>query len=403
MSPGSRTVVTGIGLVAANGIGLEEHWAATLAGRTGIRPITLFDPSPYPVRLAGEISGFDPLDHLARSLVVQTDRGTQFGLVAAEMALSDARLDPAAENEYDMAVITASASGGADFGQREIQNLWSGGPRTVGPFQSIAWFYAATTGQISIRHRMRGACGVVAAEQAGGLETVAQGHRLVDTGDAQLVLVGGAESSICPYVLVAGLTTGQLGRPEEVAGAYAPFGPGSTGYVPGEGGAILLLEDERHADARGATHRYGRIAGYAATFDPGGRAAPTLRRAIERSLETAGLTPADVDLVYADAIGVPDLDAVESAVLAEVFGPYGVPVAAPKALVGRLAAGGSALDTAAALLSIRDGVIPGGAPEPAGHHRLDLVTVTREAPVRTVVVLARGHGGFNASLVVTAA
>lgn len=400
---GGRTVVTGIGLIAANGFGREEHWAATLAGRTGIGPITLFDPEPYPVRLAGEISGFDPVDHLARSLVVQTDRGTQFGLVAAGMALADAELDPAAEDEYGMAVITASASGGAEFGQREIQNLWGRGPRTVGPYQSIAWFYAATTGQISIRHGMRGACGVVSAEQAGGLETLAQGRRLVDTGDARVALVGGAESSICPYVLVAELTTGRLGRPTRPAGAYTPFGPTSTGYVPGEGGAMLVLEDERHADARGAPHRYGQVAGYAATFDPGGRAYPTLRRAVERSLALAGLAPADVDVVFADAIGVPELDAVEAAVLADVFGPRGVPVAVPKALFGRLAAGGSALDTAAALLCIRDGVIPGGAVEPAEQYPLDLVTATRVADVRTAVVLARGHGGFNASLVVTAA
>jgi act minimal PKS chain-length factor (CLF/KS beta) len=399
----SSAVVTGIGVVAPNGFGVQEHWDATLAGRSGIGAATRFDTSGYPVGLAGEVSGFTPTGHLPGSLVVQTDRGTQLGLVAAEMALADAELDPAAVGEFDMAVVTASACGGVEFGQREIENLWSKGPRTVGPFQSIAWFYAATTGQISIRHGMRGACGVVAAEQAGGLETFAQGRRLIDRADARVVVAGGTESSLSPYGLVAQLTTDQVSRVAQADRAYLPFDEDASGYVPAEGGAMLIVEESAHADGRGAPHRYGRIAGYAATFDPGGRARPTLRRAIERALESAGLTPSTVDVVFADAAGVPEQDAVEAAVLAEVFGPHGVPVAVPKGLVGRLHAGGAALDVVAALLAIRDGVLPpGGATRPAAYHRIDLVTEPRELPVRTALVVARGYGGFNAALVVTA-
>lgn len=400
----SRAVVTGIGAVTPNGFGYREHWAATLAGQSGIAPITRFDASGYPARLAGEIKDFDAVDHLPRGLVVQTDRGTQIGLVAAEMALADAELDPSAIGEFDVGVITASACGGAEFGQHEIENLWSRGPRTVGPFQSIAWFYAATTGQVSIRHGMRGACGVVAAEQAGGLEAVAQGRRLIDRDDAKVMIVGGTESSVCPYGLVAQLTTDQVSRHPDPARAYLPFDADAAGYVPAEGGALLVVEDEEHADARGAPHRYGRIAGYAATFDPGGKAHRTLRRAIERALEAAGIGPGDVDVVFADAVAVPELDAVETAVLAEVFGPNGVPVAAPKGLVGRLHAGGAALDVVAALLSIRDGVLPPcGASRPAAHHQIDLVTKTRNVRVDTALVVARGYGGFNAAMVVTAA
>jgi act minimal PKS chain-length factor (CLF/KS beta) len=400
----SRAVITGIGAVAPNGFGVEDHWQATLAGRTGIGPVTRFDIGGYPSTLAGEIADFDPVEHLPRTIVVQTDRGTQLGLVAAEMALADATLDPNEVDEFDIAVITASACGGAEFGQREIEKLWSKGPRFVGPFQSIAWFYAATTGQISIRHGMRGACGVVAAEQAGSLEAIAQGRRLLDQDDARAVVVGGTESSICPYGLVAQLTTGQISLATDPATGYQPFGEQAGGYVPGEGGGMLIIEDSEHAQARGAQHEYGVISGYAATFDPGGRARPTLQRSIEQAVRQAGLTPADIDVVFADAVGVPELDLIEASVLAQVFGHRAVPVSAPKSLIGRLHAGGAVLDVIAALLSIRDSVVPpsGSAPAAARHH-LDLATEARSMKVTNALVIARGYGGFNSSMVVSAA
>jgi act minimal PKS chain-length factor (CLF/KS beta) len=168
----SAAVITGIGVIAPNGIGLPEYWAAVLSGRSGIGPISRFDPSPYPVRLAGQVAGFDPTAVIPPRLIVQTDSWTHMGLHAAALALADAAADPGALAEYDMAVVTASSSGGTEFGQREIEKLWRHGPGHVGVYQSIAWFYAATTGQISIRHGMRGPSGVMAAEQAGGLDAI---------------------------------------------------------------------------------------------------------------------------------------------------------------------------------------------------------------------------------------
>jgi act minimal PKS chain-length factor (CLF/KS beta) len=396
-------IVTGIGAVASNGLTIEEHWAATLAGHSGIDRITRFDPTNYPVTLGGQVRDFTAADHIPGGLIVQTDHWTHLGLFVAERALSDAGVDPTALDEYEMAVVTASSSGGTEFGQREIEALWQRGPRHVGPFQSIAWFYAATTGQISIRHGMRGPCGVIATEQAGGLDAVAQARRLL-RDDARLVVAGGTDASLCPYGLVAQLSSGRLSHCDDPARAYLPFHGEASGYVPGEGGAIVIVEDAEHARRRGAPKRYGQIAGYAATFDPGGRAHDTLCRAVRGALDDARVRPEDVDVVFADAVAVPELDTVEAAVLAEVFGPHGVPVSAPKSLVGRLHAGGSALDLAAALLSIRDGVIPPtGGPAPAARYQLDLVTEAREARLRTALVVARGYGGFNASLVVQAA
>ncbi|MDQ0762626.1 ketosynthase chain-length factor [Streptomyces canus] len=401
-------VVTGLGIVAPNGVGVDEYWRNTLAGVSGIGPISRFDGSAYPTSLAGEVTGFEPLAHLPRRLVVQTDRWTQFALVAAETALSDASalpLDETGLGEYDMAVVTASSSGGNEFGQGELGRLWRLGPDHVTTFQSIAWFYAATTGQLSIRHGMRGPCGVVVSEQAGGLDAIGQALRVIRDG-TKLALTGGTEAPLSPYALVCLQTSKLLSTATDPTRAYVPFDIDAAGFVPGEGGAILVVEDEDSARARPGVFLYGRVVGYAATFDPppGSGRPPALRRAAELALARAGCEPGDIDVVFADAAGVPEADRAEAEAIAGLFGEHGVPVTAPKTMTGRLFAGGGSLDAATALLALRDGVIPPTAGvDPAAAYRLDLVVGTpREAPLRTALVLARGFGGFNSALVLQA-
>jgi len=400
-----NAVFTGIGVTAPNGLGTEAYWTATLEGRSGIGPISRFDPSGYPVCLAGEVGDFTAAEHVPSRLIPQTDNWTHLGLTAAAWALDDAGADPAEFPEFDMAVLTASSSGGTEFGQREIERLWSKGSQWVGAYQSIAWFYAATTGQISIRHGMRGACGVICAEQAGALEAAGQARQLIQHG-TQLVVTGGTDASLCPYGVTAQYSNGRLSESDDPRRAYVPFDTRACGYVPGEGGAMLVVESADEARARSAPRIYGAIAGFAATFDPrpdSGRE-PTLRRAMELALADADLPASAIDVVFADAAGVPELDRLEAAAISAVFGPGGVPVTAPKTMTGRLNAGGAALDLASALLAIRDGVIPPtvGVAELAPDCDIDLVRdAPREAPVGAAMVVARGYGGFNAATVVT--
>lgn len=400
-------VVTGIGVTAPNGLGTEEYWTATLAGRNGIRPISRFDPVSYPFQVAGEICDFTVAEHVPHRLIPQTDDWTHLALTAAEWALRDAEIDPATFPEYEMAVVTASSSGGTEFGQHEIERLWSNGPRWVGAYQSIAWFYAATTGQISIRHGLRGPCGVICAEQAGALEAAGQACQLIQQG-TRLVVTGGTDASLCPYGMVSQFSNGRLSTSGDPDRAYLPFDVRAAGYVPGEGGAMLVVEDAASARDRSAPRVYGQIAGHAATFDPrpGTGREPGLRRAMALALADAGLTSDDIDVVFADAAGVPELDRLEADAIRAVFGPRGVPVTAPKTMTGRLNGGGAALDIACALLAIRDGVIPptAGVTDLAPGCDIDLVSQSpREARVRAALVAARGYGGFNTSLVVTAA
>ncbi|MEU5961035.1 ketosynthase chain-length factor [Micromonospora parva] len=398
------TVVTGVGVAAPNGLGRDAFWAATVAGVGGIGPISRFDPSDYPAQLAGEVPGYEAAEHIPSRLMAQTDHMTRLSLTAAQWALADASVDPSALPEFGMGVVTASASGGFEFGHRELEKLWSKGSEHVSAYQSFAWFYAVNTGQISIRHGMRGPTGVLVTEQAGGLDAVAQARRQVRKG-VQLVMTGGVDASLCPWGWTAQLANGLLSTGRDPATAFLPFDANASGYVPGEGGAILVLEDADAAARRGAAV-YGVIAGYGATFDPrpGSGRPPGLRRAAEMAVSDAGLTPADIDVVFADGAGVAELDRVEAEAISAVFGPRGVPVTAPKTMTGRLYSGGAALDLVSALLSIRHGVIPPttNIRQPAEGLRLDLVRdVARETPVRAALVLARGYGGFNAAMVVT--
>lgn len=405
-------VVTGLGVVAPTGLGAEAHWAAVLAGKTAIGRISRFDPSTYPVRLAGEVPDFVAKEQVPSRLIQQTDRWTHLGLAAAEAAIADADVTPSELPEYELAVVTASSSGGTEFGQKEMESLYQHSPDWVGAYQSIAWFYAATTGQVSIRHGLRGPCGVICSEQAGGLDAIGQARRLI-RGGSRLVVTGGTDASLCPYGLTAQLSTGLLSTVQDPARAYLPFDSEASGYLPGEGGAMLLVESAEAAEARGAQQIYGRILGYAAGFDPppryaggtptpGSERPPALRRTIAAALADAELEPGAVDVVFADASGVRDEDLAEAEALTAVFGSRGVPVTAPKTLTGRLYGGGAALDVATALLALRDQVVPHtvGPTAPAPGIEIDLVLgEPRRQELRTALVVARGHGGFNAALV----
>ncbi|MEV6673556.1 ketosynthase chain-length factor [Streptomyces sp. NPDC051162] len=399
------TVITGIAVVAPNGLGAEPYWKALLAGGNGIAELSRFDASRYASKLAGEVRGFDAKEHLPGRLLPQTDVSTRYGLVAADWALADAGVDAGTLTDYDKGVVTSNSQGGFEFTHREFQKLWSQGPEFVSVYESFAWFYAVNTGQISIRNTMRGPGAALVGEQAGGLDALGHARRTVRSG-TKLVLSGGIDSAFDPWGWASQLSSGRVSTVADPRRAFLPFDADASGYVPGEGGAMLVLEDAVSARERGAGHVYGELAGYASTFDPkpGSGRPPGLRRAAELALADAGLEPGDIDVVFADASGVPELDRDEAAAIRGIFGAGGVPVTAPKSLTGRMYAGGGPADVVAALLAFRDQVIPHTAhvtrvPEEYG---LDVVRdAPRDVPVKAALVLARGRWGFNSAVVVT--
>jgi act minimal PKS chain-length factor (CLF/KS beta) len=399
-------VITGIGIVAPNGASTADYWAAVGQGVTGIGPITRFATDSYRCQLAGEVGDFDPeRTSIPRRLVAQTDRVAQFGLATAAAALADSGHDGAVSPPR-FGVITSTASGGNQFGQQEIQKLWSAGPRSVGPYQSIAWFYAAITGQVSIRHGLKGHCGVLATEGAGGLDAIGHGRRLLRRGAADALLAGGAEAPISPFALACHSRSGQLSGGRRAEECYLPYGRHADGYVPGEGAAMLTLERQATAGERQAARVYAEVAGYCATHegscgDPDPSGAP-LSRAIRGALADAGITSSEVDVIFADGSAVPHRDRAEAAALHAVFGDeIPCPVTVPKTMTGRMLAAGAAVDVATAALALSHQLIPPTVlpGDYDSDDRLPLVRTATPAAITHALIVARGHGGFNAAVV----
>jgi minimal PKS chain-length factor (CLF/KS beta) len=246
---------------------------------------------------------------------------------------------------------------------------------------------------------------VLVSGYAGGLDSLGAARRTIRRGQPA-VLAGGTEGPIAPYALAAQITSGRMTTSRDPRTGYQPFDANAGGYVTGEGGAILMVEDADAAAERAAPHVYGEIAGYAATHDGYHHADPApdsrqLARAMRRALADAGVRPDEIGFIVADGAGTPALDALEAAAIADVFGERTahVPVTAPHGLLGRLGAG-SAVNVVTALLALRDGVIPavGNLIRP-GDYGLDLVREPRAHRAGAVLVNARGYGGFNSSIV----
>ncbi|MEU3277424.1 ketosynthase chain-length factor [Streptomyces antibioticus] len=402
---GRRAAVTGIGVIAPNGAGTETFWKSTKEGISVLDRVTREGCEDLPLRVAGEVRDFDAPAAVEERYLVQTDRFTHFAMAAADFAMEDARFGrPEVDAApFSVGVITAAGSGGGEFGQRELQQLWGKGSRFVGPYQSIAWFYAASTGQISIRRGLKGPCGVVAADEAGGLDALAHAARAVRRG-TEVIVAGSTEAPLAPYSVVCQLGYDELSTVEDPTRAYRPFTGAACGFVPAEGGAMLVVEGEDTARERGAPVR-AFLAGHAATFTGASRweeSREGLAQAIRGALAEADCAPEEIDVVFADALGVPAADRAEALAITDVLGAHGrrVPVTAPKTGIGRGYGAAPVLDTAAAVLAMEDGVVP---PTPNVFdicHDLDLVIGrARPAEARTALILSRGLMGSNAALV----
>ncbi|MDX5569951.1 ketosynthase chain-length factor [Streptomyces sp. ID05-04B] len=400
-----RAAVTGIGVVAPNGANTETFWKSTKEGVGVLERVTREGCEHLPLRVAGQVRDFDPSAAIEERFLVQTDRFTHFAMAAADLALDDAGLGRPETDAapYSVGVVTAAGSGGGEFGQRELQRLWSKGSRYVGPYQSIAWFYAASTGQVSIRRGFKGPCSVVAADEAGGLDALAHAARAVRRG-TDAIVAGATEAPIAPYSMVCQLGYEELSTVDDPTRAYRPFTSAACGFVPAEGGAMVVVEAAETARARGARVR-AFLAGHAATFTGASRweeSRQGLAEAIRGALEEAQCAPQEIDVVFADALGVPAADRAEALAIVDALGPHGarVPVTAPKTGIGRGYCAAPLMDTAAAMLAMEHGLIP---PTPNVFdicHDLDLVTGrARTAQVRTALVLSRGLMGSNSALV----
>ena len=311
-----RAVITGVGVIAPNGNTTDAWWKATQKGDSGIDRITHFDPDRYDTQLAGEVDGFNADDYIEKRLQVQTDRWTHMALAAAQLAFDDAAssrrprpLDPDGDHGLELGRQRVRAEGdpGA-LGQGPGLRRRLPVDRLVRRHHRPDLDQARDEGALLGGRRGRG---------HGRLEALQHSRRIIRRG-IQFAVSGGLEAPIGPYALTCQMRNGYLSREEDPADAYRPFDKRANGYVPGEGGAILFLETPEGASERGVPQVYAEIAGYGATNDAYhyGKPAPDGKqyaRAMKVALEDAGVKAEDVDVVFADGIGVPEWDAIEAA------------------------------------------------------------------------------------------
>ncbi|MGW2916876.1 beta-ketoacyl-[acyl-carrier-protein] synthase family protein [Streptomyces angustmyceticus] len=407
-----RVVVTGCGVVSPVGNTTADFWDALLAGRSGVGPVTRFDTSGLPVRIGGEVTGFDWSGCLTPQEARRSDSFTQYAVVAATEALRDAGLEPpAGVDPYRFAAVIGSGYGAASAIQQQYDVLKGQGPRRVSPYHSVLTAIDHPASLLSIKYGIGGPSCAVSAACATGAVAIGEAAELIRHGRADLVLAGGADDSLTAVDLAGTANAQALSRRnDDPEGASRPFDRDRDGFVMATGAAVLTLEEAGHAERRGATV-LAEVAGYAATTDAHHATAPDPTgagavRAMRGALADAGRTPEDVGQISAHGTGTVLNDRIEAAALREVLGPDHLsrtPVTAVKSMTGHMLGASGAAEAVAAVLSLRDRRIPPirncDHPEEPG---LDLVVKgARDWDGDVVLSNSFGFGGHNAVLVLT--
>jgi 3-oxoacyl-[acyl-carrier-protein] synthase II len=410
-------VITGIGAVTPLGLDVPESWRRLLAGESGVRQITAFDASDLPVRIAAEVPGFDGEQVMGTKRYRRSARFSQLAVAAAREAFADAGLRPGAgiESVADherVGVIVNTAVAGLPESQANVEALLDQGVRGVSPYYVHEMIPNMPACEVAIDLRLHGPVTSSALACASGNAALLEARRLILAGEADVVLAGGTDAGICP-VMFAGLANmGALSdRNDEPAQASRPFSADRNGFVYGEGAVVFVIESAAHARARGA-RTYAEVAGGALTSDgfhishpdPTGRQP---RRAMRLALQRTGIAPAEVDYIAAHGTATRINDAVETAVIRDVFGAAAddVLVSSVKSMVGHMIGAAGAVSAMACVLGMRDGILPPTinleTPDPACD--LDYIpNVAREATVTTALVNAFGFGGQNCVVVLRA-
>jgi 3-oxoacyl-[acyl-carrier-protein] synthase II len=408
----NEVVITGMGAITPVGNTAPDSWEALVAGRSGIGPITHFDASGFPTRIAGEVLGFDPEAHLGKKKTRRTARFSQLAIVAAREAVADAGLTIDEENAGTIGVIVNSAVAGVPETQQAVDALRDGGIPDVSPYYVASTILNMPACEVAMDLGVHGPVTASALACASGNAALLEARRLIVAGEAEVVIAGGTDAGFA-QVMLAGLSNmGAVSRNnDDPEHASRPFDADRDGFVFGEGAVLLVVESAEHARKRDA-RVYGTLAGGVLTCDafhmsapePTGRYAAT---AIRTALERTGTAPEDVDYICAHGTATRINDRLETRAIHEVFGEHAtrVPVSSPKSMVGHLIGATGALSAMVCLLGMRDGVVPPttnlDTPDPECD--LDYVpNVAREVPVRTAIANAFGFGGQNCVIVLRA-
>jgi 3-oxoacyl-[acyl-carrier-protein] synthase II len=405
-----RAVVTGLGVVSPVGNDVATFWAALVAGESGVGPITAYDASEQEVRIAAEVKGFDPQQLLGRKEAKRTDRFTQFALVAAEQAVSDAALDFQGHGDNGRtSVFLGTGIGGLLTLLGNMDVLRERGPRRVSALMVPMMMPNAAAGEIAIRYGLHGLSIALASACASGTNAIGEAALRIRRGADDVVICGGSEAVLHPLALAAFANMGALSRRNDAPErACRPFDAGRDGFVAGEGAGVLILEDLEHARNRGA-RIYAEVAGYGASCDAFHITAPDENGkgailAMSAALADAGMHPSEIDYINAHGTSTELNDRMETIAIHQVFGEHAgrVAVSSTKSMSGHLLGAAGAIEAVACAKSLETGIVHPTINYESPDPDCDLDYVphrARESHPRTALSNSFGFGGHNAALV----
>lgn len=405
----NRVVITGLGVISPIGIGKENFWSALIAGKSGIGRITRFDPAEHPCKIAGEVNDFNPDDFIDKKESKRMDRYTQLAVAAAHLAVDDAALDLDAVDRNRVGVFIGAGIGGMDTLHNQYQRLFEKGPTRISPFFIPMMIANMAAGQVAIDFKIHGPSSCIVTACASGTDCIGDALRVVQRGDADIMIAGGAEAAISPAG-VAGFATMKalcFDHNDDPEHASRPFDKNRSGFVMGEGAGLVILENLEHAQQRGA-HIYAELSGYARVADAYHITSPAPHgefqgMCMQRALDDANLTPELIDYINAHGTSTHLNDACETEAIKTVFGDhaYKLAVSSIKSMTGHLLGAAGGIECIATALTIERGIIPPTINYETQDEGLDLDYVpnkAREAKVDKALSNSFGFGGQNACI-----
>jgi len=403
-----RVVVSGVGLVSALGLDANDSWKALLEGISGIGPITKFDASDFPSRIAGEVKGLDPLDYVDQKSVRKIDKFILYAIAAADEAVFNSGLQIGPENSHRVGVYIGSGIGGFETIEREHTKFVTKGPRRISPFFIPASIINLAAGHVSIRLGATGPNCATCTACAAGAHALGDSFKMIQRGTADVMVAGGSEAAITPmgiggFSAMKALST----RNDEPERASRPFDRDRDGFVVGEGSGILVLEELQHARERGA-QILAEVVGYGMSGDAHHITLPPeegtgAALAMKGALDDAGIRPDEIQYINAHGTSTPPNDRIETLAIRRVFGDYAdsVAVSSTKSMTGHLLGAAGGLEGVVTVLAVRDQVMPPtiNLENPDPDCDLDYVAnQARSAEIRYALSNSFGFGGTNVSL-----
>jgi 3-oxoacyl-[acyl-carrier-protein] synthase II len=409
-----RVVITGIGVVSPVGNDLASFWESLKAGRSGIGRIGVFDTEKFDCKIAGEVRGYDATPYYKTPKDVRrTDRYTQLAMGAAKMSLDDSGLDLASTDLDRAGVMIGSGVGGLATMETQVGQMLTKGPDRTSPFMIPMMISNMASGFISMEYGLRGPNMAIVTACATANHCMGEAWRIIKFGDADVMLTGGSEACIVPVGIAGFAAMRALSvRNDEPERASRPFDKDRDGFVMGEGAGVIILEEYEHAKKRGAKI-YCEVAGYGLTADAYHMSAPSpdgegAARCMAMAMKHAKVNPEEVDYINAHGTSTPVGDVCETKAVKRAFGEHakkGLAVSSTKSMTGHLLGAAGAVEMAACVMAMRDGVLPPtiNLENPDPECDLDYVpNKAREKKVKTAISNSFGFGGHNSSLLIRA-